>query len=34
MFAVEYSDHDVQIAVTTRDEPQQNCYIAQIPGDT
>jgi hypothetical protein len=32
MFAVSYSDHDVQIAVGTRVEPPQNCYIAQIPG--
>jgi hypothetical protein len=28
------SDHDVQIAVGTRVEPPQNCYIAQIPGHT
>src|SRR5215468_8928574 len=27
-------DHDVQIAVGTRAEPPQNCYIAQIPGHT
>jgi hypothetical protein len=32
MFAVSYSDHDVQIAVVTLVEPPQNCYIAQIPG--
>jgi hypothetical protein len=30
MFAVSYSDHDVQIAVGTRVEAPQNCYIAQI----
>jgi hypothetical protein len=34
MFTVSYSDHDVQIAVGTRVEPPQNCYIAQIPGRT
>jgi hypothetical protein len=34
MFAVSYSDHDVQIAVATRVEPPQNCYITQIPGHT
>jgi hypothetical protein len=34
MFSVSYSDHDVQIAVGTRVEPPQNCYIAQIPGHT
>jgi hypothetical protein len=34
MFAVSYSDHDVQIAVGTRVEPPQNCYIAQIQGHT
>jgi hypothetical protein len=28
------SDHDVKIAVGTRVEPPQNCYIAQIPGHT
>jgi hypothetical protein len=28
------SDHDVKIAVRTRVEPPQNCYIAQIPGHT
>jgi hypothetical protein len=32
MFAVSYSDSDVQIAVGTRVEPPQNCYIAQISG--
>jgi hypothetical protein len=26
------SNHDVQIAVGTRFEPSQNCYITQIPG--
>jgi hypothetical protein len=34
MFAVSYSDHDIQIAVETRVELPQNCYIAQIPGHT
>jgi hypothetical protein len=34
MFAVLYSNHDVQIAFGTRVEPPQNCYIAQIPGHT
>jgi hypothetical protein len=34
MFAVSYSDHDFQIGVGTREEPPQNCYIAQIPGHT
>jgi hypothetical protein len=34
MFAVSCSDHDVQIAIGTRVEPPQNCYIAQIPGHT
>jgi hypothetical protein len=33
MFAVSYSDHDVQIDVGTRVEPPQN-YIAQIPEHT
>jgi hypothetical protein len=28
------TDHDVQIAVGTRVESPQNCYIAQIPGHT
>jgi hypothetical protein len=32
MFSVSYSDHDIKIAVGTRVEPQQNCYIAQIVG--
>jgi hypothetical protein len=26
------SDHGVQIAIGTRVEPPQNCYIAKIPG--
>jgi hypothetical protein len=34
MFAVSYSDNDVQISVETRVEPPKNCYIAQIPGHT
>jgi hypothetical protein len=34
MFANSYSDHNVQIAVGTRIEPPQNCYIGQIPGQT
>jgi hypothetical protein len=34
MFAVSYSDHNVQIAVRTRVEPSQNCYIVQFPGHT
>jgi hypothetical protein len=34
MFAVSYSDHDVQIAFGTRVEPPQNCYMAQIRGHT
>jgi hypothetical protein len=34
MFAVSYSDHDVQIAFRMRVEPPQNCYIAQIAGHT
>jgi hypothetical protein len=34
MFAVSYSDHDVQIDFGMRSEPPQNCYIAQIPGHT
>jgi hypothetical protein len=34
MFAFSYSHHDVQIAVGTRAEPPQNCYIEQIPGNT
>jgi hypothetical protein len=34
MFAVSYSDHDIQTAIRTRVEPPQNCYIAQIPGHT
>jgi hypothetical protein len=34
MFAVLYSDHDVQISVGTRVEPPQHCYIAQIPEHT
>ena len=29
-----HEDHDVQIAVGTRVEPPQSCYIAQIPGHT
>jgi hypothetical protein len=32
MFAVSYSDYDVQIAVGTRVHPPNNCDIAQIPG--
>jgi hypothetical protein len=34
VFAVSYSDNDVKIAVGTRAEPPQNCYMAQIPGHT
>jgi hypothetical protein len=34
MFAVSYSDHDVQIAVGTREETPLNCYIPQIQGHT
>jgi hypothetical protein len=34
MFAVSYSDHDVQIAVGTRFKPPQKCYITQIPEHT
>jgi hypothetical protein len=34
MFAVSYSDHDVQVSFGTRVEPPQNCYITQIPGHT
>jgi hypothetical protein len=34
MFAVSYSNHDVQIAVGTRVHRPNNCYIAQIPGHT
>jgi hypothetical protein len=30
MFAVSYSDQEVQIPVETRVEPPQICYIAQI----
>jgi hypothetical protein len=32
MFAISYSDHDVQIAAGTRVERPQNSYIAQIQG--
>jgi hypothetical protein len=34
MFAVSYSDHDIQISDGTCVEPPQNCYIAQILGHT
>jgi hypothetical protein len=34
IFAVSYSENDVQIAVRTRVEPPQNYYITQIPGPT
>jgi hypothetical protein len=34
MFAVSYSDHDIQIAVRMHVEPPRNCYITQIPGHT
>jgi hypothetical protein len=34
MFAVSCSNHGVQISIGTRVEPPQNCYIAQIPGQT
>jgi hypothetical protein len=32
MFAVSYSDNEIQISVGTRVEPPQNRYIAQIQG--
>jgi hypothetical protein len=34
MFAVSYSDHDIQIVARMCIEPPQYCYIAQIPGHT